>query len=217
MKGINKKTVWQTAVFIFFIVVVGMSMCSQQKEISLLRKKTEINAKDIEALKIDLNTRKESGTHGSDEPTRNNTDLLFLQRKMAEMKKEIEKFRKSNDSQALNEYREKEEKLWNDRTENTKMQWSENLKGRLVEQGFSEEEIDAVLDNYVDMLDKMKGSVLSWYREEISNDEINKVSTLCAKDFYESASSSIGEQKASIVLAIIFPDHAFRKTLFDVE
>ncbi|HSW59752.1 MAG TPA: hypothetical protein VLJ60_03080, partial [bacterium] len=96
-------------------------------------------------------------------------------------------------------------------------QWSENLKGRLVEQGFSEEEIDGVLDNYGDMIDKMKGSVLSWYREEISNDEINKVSTLHAKDFYESASSSIGEQKASIVLAIIFPDPVFRKTLFDVE
>jgi predicted Holliday junction resolvase-like endonuclease len=101
MKGINKKTVWQTAVFIFFIVVVGMIMYSQQKEISLLRRKTELNAKEIEALKIDLNTKKESGAHGNDELPRKDTDFLFLHRKMTEMKKEVEKFKKATTCRLL--------------------------------------------------------------------------------------------------------------------
>ncbi len=217
MKEISKKTVWQTAVFIFFIVVTGTVMYSQNRELSLLRKKTEINAKEIEALKIDLNTKKEGQLSGSGELPQQNTDLFFLQRKMTEMKKEIERMRKNNDSEALNEYKEREEKTWEGHTENVKKIWSLNLKERLMEQKFNDEEITDVLYNYSDMIDKMKAYSLSWYREEMSDDELNKISVQYAKDFYENASSSIGEQKASIVLAIIFPDPAFRKTLFDVE
>jgi hypothetical protein len=217
MKEISKKTVWQTAVFIFFIVVTGTVMYSQNRELSLLRKKTEINAKEIEALKIDLNTKKEGQLSGSGELPQQNTDLFFLQRKMTEMKKEIERMRKNNDSEALNEYKEREEKTWEGHTENVKKIWSLNLKERLMEQKFNDEEITDVLYNYSDMIDKMKAYSLSWYREEMSDDELNKISVQYAKDFYENASSSVGEQKASIVLAIIFPDPAFRKTLFDVE
>jgi hypothetical protein len=217
MKGISKKTVWQTAVFIFFIVIAGTVLYFQQKEISLLRKKTEINAKEIEALKIDLNTNKEGQLYRSGELPQKNTDLLFLQRKMTEMKKEVERMKKDNDSEALNEYKKKEEQSWDEHTENVKKLWSGNLKEKLIKQNFNEEEVEEVLYNYSDMIDKMKVYSLSWYREEMSDEEINKVSVQYAKDFYDNASSSIGEQKASIVLGIVFPDPSFRKSLFSVE
>ena len=217
MKGTSKKSVWQIAVLIFFFAVTGMVLYFQQKEISLLRKKTEINAKEIEVLRIDINTKKENVSHESDKQSAKNTDLFFLQRKMTEMKKEIERMKKNNDSDALNEYREKEEQTWDEHTENVKKLWSGNLKQKLIEQKFNDDEIAEVLHNYSDMIDKMKAYSLSWYREEISNEELNNVSVQYAKDFYESSSSLFGEQKASLVLGVVFPDPFFRKSLFDVE
>lgn len=214
---LTNKTVLQTFVTAILVMIIGVVLYFQNNEISLLRKKTEMNAKEIESLRIDMNTKKEDQLYRSGELPQKNTDLLFLQRKMTEMKKEVARMKKNNDSEALNEYKKKEEKSWDEHTENVKKLWSGNLKEKLIEQNFNEEEVAEVLYNYSDMIDKMKVYSLSWYREEMSDEEINKVSVQYAKDFYDNASSSIGEQKASIVLGIVFPDPSFRKSLFDVE
>lgn len=191
---------------------------SNFKNFSFLKKKTETFAKELEVMKMDLEMIKKNRDQIFEPNGKsNNSDMRFLNRKLSEMKSEIVRLKDKNDVAGLTEYKEREERIWKEYAEDVIKTWSTDLNNKLNEKGFSDEESEDVLIKYEDMLEKTKDMQLKWYRGDISDDEINSFPAKIAKDFYKEISNDVGEQKASIVLGVIFPDASFRKSLFEKE
>ncbi|MGI6393741.1 MAG: hypothetical protein ACOX2F_03245 [bacterium] len=211
----SSKTIRGFAVFVV-IAMLSSALYYFYGELSLLKKKSETNAKEIELLKLEIGKKEEQSSVGSEKSSRHN-DLLSLQNKVVEMKREFEKIKQNNSLNELETYKTREERVWDNHAESAKILWSASLKSELVNRNFNSVEIEDILYNYREMLDKTKNSLLDYYRGEMPEEDVNQVSVSYARDFYDSISSLVGEQKASIALAVIFPDTAFRKSLFERE
>lgn len=211
----SSKTIRGFAVFAV-IAMLSSVLYYFYGEFSLLKKKSETNAKEIELLRLEIGKKEEQPSVGSEKSPRHN-DFLSLQNKVVEMKKEFDKIKQNNSLNELETYKTREEKVWDTHAESAKILWSASLKNELVNRNFNNVEIEDILYNYREMLDKTKNSLLDYYRGEMPEEDVNEVSISYARDFYDSTSLLVGERKASIVLAIIFPDAAFRKSLFERE
>jgi hypothetical protein len=215
MIAANKKLLTLYIFIIFSLLITGYFSYSNSEELSSLKKKTALNAKEIESLKLDIADLKQKVTLSRNNGFVKNNEMDFLKNSLTGMKNEVSRLRTAQKTEELAEYKKREENIWDTHAENTKKYWSGELLSKLKEQQFAENEIDEVLYNYNLMLDSMKDSLMKWYRDEITDDEISTFSKETSKQFYENNSSSIGEQKASIVLGIVFPDPFFRKDLFE--
>ena len=215
MTAANKKLLTLNIFTIFTLLITGYFSYSNSEELSSLKKKTALNAKEIESLKLDIADLKQKVmTSGKNGGVKNN-EMDFLKNSLTGMKNEVSRLRTAQKTEELAEYKKREENIWDTHAENTKKYWSGELSLKLQEQKFAENEVEEVLYNYNLMLDNMKDSIMKWYRDEMTDDEITTFSKEVSIQFYENNSSSIGEQKASIVLGIVFPDPFFRKNLFE--
>jgi len=144
------------------------------------------------------------------------SSMVDLQRRLSEMKKEIDSLKRSSgDSPVLAEYREREERLWRGHAEKVKEAWTTNLNQNLASKGFNEVERDLVSEDYGIVLDKMKDEQLKWYNGDITTEDLNESTKILSREFYENMTYSVGKEKASTVMEFLFPDPVVRSNLLD--
>jgi len=219
MISLNNKIIVLISAVALITLINSYLLYNNSEELEKTKKSAEINAKEMESLKMDvallLKSEKNSVKNSPD--AYNNSYLTELRDKMLKMKEQIRNLKKNDDKTAANKYIEREERVWKDHTDKVKEDWTTKLSIKLNEQKFEQAETEDVLYNYRIMLDKMSVTLLEYYREEIDENEFNSTPKVLARDFFYDTAHSIGEQKASIVLGIIFPDDNFRKQLFSNE
>ncbi len=196
-----------------FVLLVSSRNNAQRLETKVIQ-----IAQDLDRLKFDfksldqrrVGTESQSGGGSSYDGSL----MIMLQNRLSEMKKEIENLKKkSGESPALSEYREREERLWREHAEKVKEAWTANLLQSLNATGFDPVEKELITEDYNIMLDKIKEEQIRWYHGDLSTEELTEASQYYSKEFFDNMSHSIGKQKASIVLGIIFPDPMVRKKI----
>lgn len=217
MTGINKKLLILNILVLAGIAAAFFVLYLNIEELAFVRKKTENNAKEIESIKFDIREIRRRNTSDRQNDTSGSNNMASLKKKLSEMKDDMQRLKLDSNKEEFSEYKKREEKIWEVHAQVTKQQWSNQLMMQLQTQKFVEDEIDEVLQNYDVMLDDMKELLMKWYRDEIADEDISNYSTELVKQFHENNSAPLGDQKASIVLGIVFPDPFFRKSLFESE
>jgi len=180
-----------------------------------MERKIESLAKQMELLKIefeDIKTNSPKMTDKSGSGSFNN--LLVFQKKLAQMKEQINKLSKSKERTPLNDYKKKEERLLRDHANTINKAWCAHLDQRLAGASFSEEEREVVVADYRSMLASINDEQFKWYSGEMSPEELQESTRVLGRELYDEMSETIGENKASIALGIIFPDPVVRKSFF---
>lgn len=203
---------------VIILILLGFSYRTHS-EIKSLKEYSEACAKENETLKMDLDVLKK----------RLNKQLLEMQsankaqknveldQKFNSMKNEIDKLRQQNAKHKTQEYREREEKIWEDWSTVIKQVWGPELSKKLGGFDFSEQEITTSIEEYNKMVDNSRDIFLSWYRNEINEEEAAEKAVDIAREFFDELSDSVGAQKASIALSVIFPDLNFRQMMFTID
>ncbi|HDT11453.1 MAG TPA: hypothetical protein ENN58_01805 [bacterium] len=208
MSRIDIKIKFAIAIIIILLAANIKFTLSNQNDLKRMETKTERLAQDLDKIRIEVSSLysgKENLSGSGVVSQRDVSIMINLQNRLVEMKKEIETLKKKNgESSALTEYREREERLWRSNAEKVKEAWTANLSQNLAAAGFSEVEREMVTEDYTIVLDKMRDEQLRWYKEEITSDELNDISKILSREFFDNMSYSIGEQKASIVMGILF-------------
>ena len=157
MTAANKKLLTLNIFTIFTLLITGYFSYSNSEELSSLKKKTALNAKEIESLKLDIADLKQKVmTSGKNGGVKNN-EMDFLKNSLTGMKNEVSRLRTAQKTEELAEYKKREENIWDTHAENTKKYWSGELSLKLQEQKFAENEVEEVLYNYNLMLDNKIG------------------------------------------------------------
>lgn len=200
---------------IFFTGVVVFEVFYNNYTEGKLEKKIEKLARQVELIKVDVDSLKVK-TPSSEEKTNGVSfnNLLSLQKKFAKMKEQIEKLSKKNETALVTEVREKEERLLRQHAEKVKKAWISYLDQKLVWLEFEQGEKDIVLADYQRMLDGINEEQFKWYRGEMSSEELAESINSLGKDLFVEMSETVGEQKASIILGVIFPDPVTREAFF---
>ena len=206
-------------VLIVIILILLAFSYKTHSEIKSLKEYSESCAKENESLKMDLDLLKK----------RLNRQLLEMQaankaqknaeldQKFYSMKSEIDKLKKQNAPHKTQEYKERENKIWEDWSSVIKQTWGPELAKKLAGFDFSEQEIKTSVDEYNKMVDHSQDIFLSWYRNEITDNEASEKAVEAAREFFDELSDSVGAQKASIALSVIFPDLNFRQLMFMLD
>jgi hypothetical protein len=210
--------------FLLVLTVLAFSLnlvllLNSNKETERIDRKVVRIAQEIDRLKFEIsNINSRSGTNSEsvESSSFNGSIMTMLQSRLSEMKKEIESLKnRSGESPALSEYREREERLWREHAEKVKEAWTANLVQSLSATGFNEVETEMITEDYNIMLDKIKEEQIRWYHGEVATDDLTRASEEYSKELFNNLSYSIGDQKASIVLGIIFPDPMVRKKILE--
>lgn len=201
------------------ILILAVFLYRNHSELRSLKEYSEACAKENETLKMDLEVLKK----------RLNKQLLEMQsaskaqknveldQKFNSMKNEIKKLKEQQQQHQTQEYREREAKIWESWSSVIKQVWGPELGKKLVGFGFSENEIATSVEEYNKMVDNSREIFLSWYRNEITEEEAAERGVDVARDFFDGLSDSVGAQKASIALSVIFPDLNFRQMMFTID
>ena len=200
---------------IFFSGVVAFEVFYNNYTESKLEKKIEDVARQVELIKIDLESiqvKVPAFKEKIDGVSFNN--LLSLQKKFAKMKEQIEILSKKNETAVVTEVREKEERLLREHAKTIKKAWISYLDQKLSGFGFEQDERDIVLADYQRMLDGINEEQFKWYRGDVSSEELAESINGLGKDLFDDMSETVGEQKASVILGVIFPDPMVRKSFF---
>lgn len=216
MNDLSKKNalliIFLTAVSLISIVLslyaIGSINGSEKKRINL--------AKDIEELKLEIKELKKSAAsipgNGREEQASNS---IVLQKKLNQMRAEIESLRKSGNSKSLEDYKKEKNKFLMGYADEVKKKWTEFLHNALVEKGIEPDDIEMIKYDYNVMLNKIRDEQFRWYEGDSTEEDLNETVKSYVKEFYEDMSKSVGDRKASITLGIVFPDQVYRKSLFE--
>lgn len=173
-------------------------------------------AKDIEELKLEIKDLKKASAFVSDGGSEDYaSNSIILQKKLNQMRTELEFLRKSGDSKSLENYKKEKNKFLMDKADQVKKSWTEFLHNALVEKGVESDAVEMIKYDYNVMLDKIRDEQFKWYEGDSSEEELYETVKGFAKEFYADMSKSVGERKASIALGIVFPDQQYRKSLFE--
>jgi len=179
-----------------------------EKKIENLARQVELIEIDIESLKAKVPASKEK-TNGS-----GFNDLLSLQTKLTQMKAQMKKLSKRKETVAVNEYRKNEERLLRAYAGDVNKAWSMHLDQKLVGLGFEDSEREIVLADYQKMLENINDEQFRWTNGDMSSEELAESINGLGKDLFVDMSETVGEQKASIILGVIFPDPVTREAFF---
>ena len=212
----NDKKVVVLMVFLMTSILVSGILFNNYTE-GKLERKIESIAKQIELLKVDIEGLKVKSPVVSDTKNIGFNDLLSLQKKLADMKAQIENISKRKETVAVNEYKKKEERLLREHAGNVNKAWSMHLDQKLVGLGFEDGEREIVLADYQKMLENINDEQFKWYNGEITAEELTESTRVLGKELFDEMSETVGEQKASIALGVIFPDSKMRESFFKNE
>jgi hypothetical protein len=151
-----------------FFVVIAVNIfvtVSNSNDLKRVEAKTEHLAQELDKIKMDvsgINSKKGTSLSVAAISPQDSSMMANLLSRLSTMKSEIDELKKkSGDSPALAEHREKEERLWKDHAEKVKEVWTANLLQNLSAAGFNDVERDMVADDYNAILDKMRDEQLS--------------------------------------------------------
>lgn len=216
MINMSKKSVIIILILIAISTVSLVISLVSLNAVTVAQKKLINFAKEIEELKLELRELKRTDVSGPVAQNGNdNTDNTLLQKKLNQMRSEIDSLRKSGGTKALEDYKKEKNKFWMDYATEVKKSWTEYLQNSLIEKGVEPDDIEVIKYDYNVMLDKIRDEQLRWYDGDSSVEDLNDTVKGYAKEFYEDLSKSVGDRKASITLGIVFPDQLYRKSLFE--
>ena len=113
------------------VFILGIFYNNYQNE--KLEKKIETIAKDIELIKVDIETLRKD-TVKVENTTGNNAgfnNFLSMQKKLSDMKEQINELKKSKAKKTLGDYKAKEERLLREHANNVNNAWSVHLDQKL--------------------------------------------------------------------------------------
>lgn len=211
----NKLSLVLSVAIAVLIAVFSAVLYNNANEIEKLKAAAAICAKENESLKIDTEMLKKRLAQMSDKNSRATTKTYgfsdIQQGQIKAMKGEIERLK----AEKRTDNKEREEEVWDLMLTTAQDFVDAELTKQLTNLGFQPEETATCVEEYQDALGKTKDLMLQWYRNEISSDEYYEKMVVVARDFYKEISSSVGENKASVVLSIILPDYEVRKKVFE--
>ena len=204
-----------TLLMIFFLGVLTVGVFYNNYTESKLEKKIENIARQVELIKVDIESIKVKAPAFKEKINGVSfNNLLSLQTKLSKMKEQIEKLSKKSEKGVITEVREKEERLLRQQAQRVKKAWGAYLDQKLVGLGFEQGDRDIVLADYQRMLNGINEEQFKWYRGDMSSEELAESVNGFGKDLFDDMSETVGEQKASIILGVIFPDPATREAFF---
>lgn len=208
-----------TMIFIALTSLISLAISLKcYNDNDLFEKKMKNVIHELEELKFEMEDLKKLKNSGSNHGELNgSTDMFYLQNKLNKMRSELEILRKNKNSKLLEEYKAEKNKFWMEYADGVKKSWTAFFQQRLEEKGIEQDDIESIKSDYNNMLDKIRDEQLRWYEGDSTIEDLNNSTKKYVKEFYEDMSNSVGEQKASIALAIAYPDQMFRKSLFDEE
>ena len=171
-------------------------------------------ARNIEELKLEIKDFKKAAVSDGDSED-HALNSIVLQKKLNQMRAELDFLRKTGDSKSLENYKKEKNKFLMDKANEVKKSWTEFLHNALVEKGIEPDDIEMIKYDYNVMLDKIRDEQFKWYEGDSTEEELYETVKGYAKEFYADMSKSVGERKASITLGIVFPDQQYRKSLFE--
>jgi len=210
----NKLSLVLSVAIVVMIAVFSAVLYEKNNEIDKLKAASAIRAKENESLKIDTEMLKKRLAQMSDKnstTTKIGSFSEIQQSQIDAMKGEIQRLK----AEKKVDNREREEEVWDLFLTTAQDFVDVELTKQLTNLGFQPEETAICVEEYKDALGKTKDFMLQWYRNEISSDEYYEKMFVLARDFYNETASSVGENKASIVLSIIIPDYEVRKKVFE--
>jgi len=210
----NKLSIFLSVAIVLMTVFFAAVLYNNFNEIDRLKAASAICAKENESLKIDNEMLKKRLSQISDKnspATKARSFSEIQQSQINAMRREIERLK----AEKKIDNREREEEVWDLLLTTVQDFVDVELTKQLNNLGFKSEETAACVEEYQDALAKTKDLMLQWYRNEISGEEYDEKVLVVARDFYKEMSTSVGEQKASAVMSIIFPDYELRKKIFD--
>ncbi|MBO4710788.1 hypothetical protein J5681_02590 [bacterium] len=209
----NKTSYIFLIITIFILIISGILLYQDNKELERLKSISEVYAKENESLKIDNEMlRKKLAAEEIKTGTPKTNDFSYQQQqKFKAMKDEIARLRAENNP----ETRDREEEIWNYTLGNVNSFIDIELTKRLASFGFKPEETAICVEEYKDTIAKSKDVLLQWYRNEIGDSEYSEKILDISREFYKNMSESVGENLASITISIVLPDPEFRKKMFE--
>lgn len=209
----NKKILILIVTDIVMIAAFSFIIYQDNLELERLKSISETYAKENESLKIDLELLKkkliaaETRQYGG----RSNDFAQQQDLKFQAMRDEIARLKSENRP----DNREKEDQIWDYTLENVKTFIDIELTKKLASFGFEPEETATCVTEYKNTLEKSKDVLLQWYRNEITDTEYQDEIMRMSREFYDTLSASVGENKASITIGVVLPDPNFRKKMFE--
>lgn len=209
----NKKILMILISDIVIFAAFAFIIYQDNLELERLKSISETYAKENESLKIDLEMlrKKFSALESSRKAAQSNDFAVQQHQKFQAMREEIRRLK----NEVVPKNQEKEDQIWDITLENVKTFVDIELTKRLASFGFKPEETEICVTEYKNSLEKSKDVLLQWYRNEITDDEYKDEVMKISREFYNDLSASVGENLASITLAVVIPDYSFRKKMFE--
>lgn len=212
----NKTTLTLTIAFLIIASVFVTLIITKSNESSRLKEQNEFFAKENESLKMDNEMLKKKLEDSNNAGARNSfQDLSAMKQKLNIMKSEVARLRAENKPQEAEEYKEREELIWDSALSDVKKFVDIELTKRLASFGFKPEDVSFSVEEYKTALDRSKDLLLQLYRNEISDDEYSDRIMDLNREMFDHVSDSASPQIASVLISIVLPDIEFRKKMFE--